>query len=482
MRHRQQQFGDTHALILSLANLASIHLAMDEPQTSLRYSLEANAVNAVHPIKLYPAYALVANTAAGYEEVGKLDSADRYYRLALDSAHVRSNRMNQAVLYANYGNFLVSQGDPSGLQYDEQSLALMETLPRDMAWQTNMTMVAEDYLKLGFPAKAKNILEQTLPDSAFTYSHYSTPKLFSQIYEALGDPAEALRQYKRYVAQRDSSERHEKEEVQALVDQFQQERDQAELQRLRLENDLQQAENRRKNTQNIALLATSVLLLALLTIVFVFLQRNRASRQLLAEKNRELELERQQLEFKALLPQIKPHFVFNALNSIQRFIAKNDRTSSFAYLGRFGELFRTVLEHSSQRFVALHEELDALTNYVEIEKLRIDKPFAFTIAVAPDLDPYEMTIPPMLIQPFLENALWHGLPTATAAGKIHLSMTRQGEMIRIQLDDNGAGYSWEPEPGQHTSGISITHQRLKALWAQGKHPRQLSIAPLPDGG
>ncbi|MCB0786856.1 MAG: sensor histidine kinase, partial [Flavobacteriales bacterium] len=116
-----------------------------------------------------------------------------------------------------------------------------------------------------------------------------------------------------------------------------------------------------------------------------------------------------EVEMMALRAQMNPHFLFNCLNAINRYIVRNDREAASGYLTKFSRLMRNVLQNSKEQLVTLKDELDTLRLYVELEQLRFNERFDFDLRVELEDDPAEIRVPPMLLQPYVENAIWHGL-------------------------------------------------------------------------
>jgi len=149
-----------------------------------------------------------------------------------------------------------------------------------------------------------------------------------------------------------------------------------------------------------------------LVIVFIFLffVVYRSRREATFRKREfELELSKSSMEMRALRSQVNPHFIFNCLASIQHFISKNDNKQAEYYLVRFSRLIRQVLENSTQNMVALAEDLEALEMYVEMERLRLQNQFDFDLQIDKSIDSEEVFVPPLIIQPLVENAIWHGV-------------------------------------------------------------------------
>jgi tetratricopeptide (TPR) repeat protein len=176
-----------------------------------------------------------------------------------------------------------------------------------------------------------------------------------------------------------------------------------------------------------------------------------------------------ELEMAALRSQMNPHFIFNCLNAINHFVLSNNIDSASDYLIKFSKLIRLVLQTSSQKFVLLNEELETLRLYVELEQLRFKKQFEFIIDVDENLDPETILIPPMLIQPFVENAIWHGLMQSDRPGVLNVSINTAGAFLVCSVQDNGIGRTESQRLKSKTSqfkksmGVDITHNRLKLM-------------------
>ena len=179
----------------------------------------------------------------------------------------------------------------------------------------------------------------------------------------------------------------------------------------------------------------------------------------------DLEWYRQQ----ALAKQMEPHFVFNTLNSIQSFIIRNDRLSSTQYLSKFARLMRLILTSSQKQAVPLSDEISAITLYLELEALRFQRRFDFNINVDSTVDSTNCLIPAFLIQPFVENAIWHGIIGLKDNGRIDLSFSKYGNHITCIVEDNGIGRvkaaeSRKAEKAKRESfGISLVESRLNLL-------------------
>lgn len=160
-----------------------------------------------------------------------------------------------------------------------------------------------------------------------------------------------------------------------------------------------------------------------------------------------------ELKLQALRAQMDPHFVFNCLNSIDSFIIANDREQASHYLGRFAKLIRLILQHSDRTRVPLEREVEMLRYYLELEALRFKVPFTWTLEVDEQLEGEPVELPTMLIQPYIENALWHGLRHKTTAGHLIVAFALKGDAIECMVEDNGIGREASRELNKERSGV-----------------------------
>ena len=176
----------------------------------------------------------------------------------------------------------------------------------------------------------------------------------------------------------------------------------------------------------------------------------------------------EQLETKALRSQMNPHFIFNSLNSIQKYIWENRKEDASEYLTKFARLIRLVLENSLHHSVKLTEELGALRLYIEMEHRRNNQKFDYSISVNDNVDAEATYISPLLLQPYVENAIWHGLSEKEGRGKLTVSIERNGNALICIIDDNGIGRKRSAETKAnkvHKSslGMNISEQRIERL-------------------
>lgn len=185
------------------------------------------------------------------------------------------------------------------------------------------------------------------------------------------------------------------------------------------------------------------------------------------KKTLTLEVTAAEYQNRVLSLQLNPHFLFNSINSITAFITNNDIRSTLTYLSRYAKMVRRIFENSSLKLITVQEELTAIEQYIEIESLRLVGKFTYCIHVAEDLDVDELQIPPLMLQPFVENAIWHGIaPLEDETGHLAIEVKNDGARLCITIVDNGRGNSekqLEHPKSSRLSSLQLIEERFKVL-------------------
>lgn len=247
------------------------------------------------------------------------------------------------------------------------------------------------------------------------------------------------------------------------------------------------SEHREKNffTPNHLSLLTTIALLTANQIQRIRAEDEKQKAQIEVLQNKQKATESR---LQSLRLQMNPHFLFNALNSIQQMILANEEMVATRYLSRFSKLLRSILIHSDKESISLREEIEILKLYVELESVRFKDAFEYHIECDEDLDADEIKIPTLLIQPFVENAIWHGLMHKEGQRILKIRFTDEGDHVRCIIEDNGIGrqaaQAMKLTSGQdkkHTSkGIAVSLERLKSMSQNGGRSGSLDITDLKD--
>jgi LytS/YehU family sensor histidine kinase len=184
---------------------------------------------------------------------------------------------------------------------------------------------------------------------------------------------------------------------------------------------------------------TLIIILLASALIGFFFWRVRSIRLHEAEQ-RDFQHQLAELEMTALRAQMNPHFLFNSLNSVNGFIIKNKKEEASEYLTKFSRLVRMVLQNSQEKLVSLEDELAALKLYIQMESLRFKDEFHYVEMISPNVDLKAHKLPPLLLQPYVENAIWHGLLHLNGRkGKLTLSIEAKPQGVIIKIADNGVG-------------------------------------------
>jgi LytS/YehU family sensor histidine kinase len=177
-----------------------------------------------------------------------------------------------------------------------------------------------------------------------------------------------------------------------------------------------------------------------------------------------------EMEHMALQSQMNPHFIFNCLNSIQQYIFDQDIFAANKYITGFSKLIRETLQNSSRSFITIRDEVSYLSAYLSLEKLRFKDKMDFSIEVAPDIDQHDVIIPPMLIQPYAENSMRHGLRHKTSGkGFIRIAFVKSEDSLTVTVEDNGIGRAMAAryKTGEHieyqSRGMTLTAERISMM-------------------
>ena len=196
--------------------------------------------------------------------------------------------------------------------------------------------------------------------------------------------------------------------------------------------------------------------------------------------------EKMELELSALRSQMNPHFMFNSLNSVKAYIVQAKPEVAADYLSQFAHLIRRILQNSREKLITLQEEIDTLELYINLEQFRVNHAFDYIQEITQNVDARAVLIPPMLLQPFIENAIWHGLMHKKENGKLRLSFVREEDQIVCTIHDNGIGRHRSQEmqnisAKKHKSlGMGITQNRVDLMNRLNAYGITIEVIDLKD--
>jgi len=384
---------------------------------------------------------------------GDYDSSIVHVKKAIDLQIALDEKKTLSASYNNLG-FILEQTEnfDEAIRYYKKAIALNKEVDR---LNTNaLRNLGYVHLIQNDPKKCISIYKEALGIEEQT-EHYVIQQ---EIYEVLIEAAvkdEDFKSIPEFIRKKDSVTQllnsYESDEKMKLINRKNE-------QFIEQENLKKELELNKKN--KIILGAILSFLLAFGLYVF---QKNRNSR---------LELKQQKLELeqKILRTQMNPHFVFNALTAIQKTFFDEDPIKSSTYLTRFAKLVRQNFDVVNKKQITLEEDLDILKNYIETQQLRFENKFNYEINLADDIEVSMIKLPPMLLQPFIENSIEHGLKPKNEKGLLQINITEQGKYIHIEIIDNGVGYNKEKvsDNREHAIDIFIKRLRLRGLGEEKK--------------
>ena len=350
--------------------------------------------------------------------------------------------------------------DVAGKQYEE-AVAVVEKLLAEAAkikdYNTQITQLqylASIYFKMEDAKNGVDALKESYKIASVngkTFEARGSLLLLVEYYKSIGDDKAIMETYEEFLKNIDRIILSDNSLTDAKTFKVTEER----IRRLENEKMFKDELISRQNTFNYFLLGAMVLLL----LLFGFIVKTFYS---IKTKNKEIALQSLRLE-------MNPHFLFNSLNSVNQFIAQNNELAANKYLTSYSNLMRNTMENSNKDFVTLGNEIENLTKYLELEHLRFKDKFNFEITVDEKLDHETIWIPNMIIQPHLENAIWHGLRYKEEKGKLKLHFSLNGKIILITVDDDGIGPTKSSELKTHNQkehqsrGLTNTKERMTLL-------------------
>lgn len=459
-------------------NIGVVYKSHEEYDKALTYFEKALALQ--QKLKDRFSSSTMANIGNVYLEKGQYDKALNYYNDALSMLTKYEDNRALAELYNNFGDYYSKTGNINKAEENyKKALAIFNEAGEKFGASASLNLLGELYLK---KKNDKQALDYFGKSSAYAQEIGSlehvrdSEKSISSLYEKQGNYKEALVHYKKYTAAQDSI--INAENIRTMVREemnYEMERREA-LQKK--ENEKREAiyiEQEKRHRQQ--MIFAGLIVALLVGLVFVIYNR------LQLKKTLTLQRDLAEYEQKALHLQMNPHFVFNCLGSISSFIVQNGTDSAIKYLSKFSKLMRLTLEYSKESLIPIDSEIEGLQNYLELEQLRFNRMFEFTITKDPDIED-DMAIPPLLLQPFVENAIIHGIIPKKEKGTIMVDFRLVNNKLVCTVTDDGIGFSKSKEMKEksvtvHKSmALEITRKRLEVIQAFTSKTSQVEITEL----
>lgn len=314
--------------------------------------------------------------------------------------------------------------------------------------------LAEIYIKKNDPTEAiallRNAYEIAL-QKGHTLEAQKTVKKLDSLYQTTQNIDASVNLYRDFLGKLPDLVSKDK----SLVDDKILEDTEMKIEQLEQEKKLKDELIRKKNMFNYSLIVALLVLSGLVFFIFRTLKK--------------VQIKNKKIALQSLRREMNPHFIFNSLNSVNHFIATNNELEANQYLTKFSKLMRGVMENSTEDFIPFQQELDLLHNYLSLEKTRFADKFDYEIEVDESLKVQSLKVPGMLVQPFLENAIWHGLRYRAEKGFLSLKFEKNNDFLNILIEDNGIGIEeskkqkTEHQKNRKGRGMKNTLERIALL-------------------
>lgn len=464
-----KKINQKNAISKSYNNIGVVYKSRGNSAKALEYFKNALKIQEETGEQTMPV--TLTNIGVIYFEDNKLPQAYSYYTKAEKLFKTIENTRGLALLQNYWGDYYIkTKTTAKAEEHYKKSLELYESIQNKFGASLALYNLGTLYFKQEKYGQAMSFASKSLTyakEIGVLDQTYHSEKLVSDIYGEQNQPALSLQHYKNYIIARDSLNTMES------TKKF----DRAEMD---FEFQKKEALFQEKNKREHLLLLFSIIgTLLLIGLIFVLINRHQVKRRLTLQK------EVAEYEQKALHLQMNPHFVFNCLGSISSFIVQNGTDSALKYLSKFSKLMRLTLEYSKDALIPIDKEIESLQNYLELEQLRFHDKFEFIIKSSESVE-FNMGLPPLLIQPFVENAILHGLVPKEGNGMIIVDFDVKNDQLVCTITDNGIGITKsaaikENSMKAHKSmALEITRKRLEIMEATISKSAQIEITELEE--
>lgn len=411
------------------------------------------------------------NLASALTQMDLFDSAIHYFDKTIAINEKLDRKLFLAYNYQSLAHtYAQMENCAKSIEYNLLSIKKSKELGEIRSRAAVHANISECYVETGQLNKAvTNALEavRLTKENGDVDKEADAYFLLSEAYKAQGKYREAFEAHKSFYSL-DSMllGRDRQTTIAEMETKYDTERKEAEIVALSQQASIQALEIKQKNQAIV--IGVVVLLFVLAAIYFLYKQRETKRGQSQTE-----------LEQRFLRSQLNPHFISNALVAVQSFMLKNDSESASLYLTKFSKLMREILENSRKEFIPVEEEINMLKNYMDIHQKRLGS-FEYEIDLDDAIDPEVDTIPPMFVQPFVENAVEHGIGNIQNGGKIELKFKKEGDFITIAVNDNGKGITQRTDTDHVSLSTTIIRERMELFNRSLKRKIQLVIGNLKN--
>ena len=460
-----ERYDDTVRLGKVYSNIGGIQAQLKNPEKAIFYLKKALSYSIDNELLRIQ---VLANLSGAYNENGSMDKAIAA-ALETEKLAIANNAIVfLGLIYSNLCNiYLENKEYNPSIKYGLEGLKYKRQLHQNTDIVLNNLGYA--HLQLGNSDKALYYFKQ-VPLSANGELRSLLYNNLRKTHENIGNYKEALRYAKDYNALQDSLHSlSQRQNVEELIEKYESEKKQQQIDLLNTKDELNRTQLKEQRNFIWGLAIFSFLVIALGFLLY----RNQRTT---------LSLQKAKIQHRLLQTQLNPHFLFHALSSIQGFIYQNKKEESASYLSSFSKLMRSILNSSDQEFIPVTEDINALTDYLHLQKLHVDTSFEKKIVVDEVIDD-DLLIPPMFTQPFVENAILHGIKNVEN-GVIRVAYKIENDSLLITIQDNGKGFKENPADANtlHRSmSMEILNKRVQNLKQTHKYHCQIAVKSSKEG-
>ncbi len=455
-----EQCNDTFNISVSLNSIGNVNLSMHQNNTAIEYFRKS--------IGLAEKMTNTLGLAMNYNNIGEAffnmkmtDSALYYFERSLDYNERINSQVGQAINFTSMGNvYLEKKVYNKALDYLNKALVLHTQIGDLILLSATHNNLGKTFLKTGNTSNAIFHLEKALEIATTTGSKYQATEsaaLLAELYENANNYPKAFTMLKLSSQYKDSLINEKNLQHMATMEMiYHSEKKDQTIQDLNLKARI--ANEKIYKQKYLLILSASIALLSIIIISLIFYQfRLKTHLRSISNKQRLLRL------------QMNPHFLFNALNALQLYILENDQEKSSKLLTSFSKLMRYVLQSSNFEYISIKDESAIIIEYLGVQQLRFLEPFQYQLIIDDELKISNTAIPPMLTQPFVENAIEHGFEEINGNSFIEIRMYKNKDSVVIEINDNGIGIANKNKTAhtnhaQHQSmATKITKERLMIL-------------------
>jgi len=451
----QSSFTLRKSKCIALNSLGNINISLKQYSKAIEIFKQSNAIEQTMNSDIGQAVNM-ANIGEAFELSEQTDSARHYYEQSLSFNEKAGSVLGIALCNNNLGKIFQKEKQfDKALSYFERSIELIRTTGDKYHLIISLESAASIWIEKKQYQRASKLLDEAISLAKETHAKVLLKEAYQMLarinqedgkYQKAFDFLTLSHQYSDSIFN-EENQRH-LTEIQTKYETRQKE------QQIVLLNKEHELNIQHLRIQRISLWGIGIFsLLVLMVIVLIY------NGQKIQSRTREIELGQ-----KLLRSQMNPHFIFNSLGAIQNFMMKNDGRKAAFYLSSFSSLMRSILKNSREEMITLQEEIQTIENYLNLHQLRLGEKLSFSVSVSDELESESVVIPPMLVQPFVENAIIHGIEKMEEKGHISVTFGKENKQLKISVTDNGKGFEHGEQKETHVSyALQIFKERVANL-------------------